>query len=111
MPSDAQLKIMQQEAELLDEHSSLDASPVSKAWVQRVYKWFDDLGKEAKVDHQKIYMRFRQCIHRWKSFVKHPPPPLVKQLIDIIENGYGIYHGMIRLTRMNYDMTVTITPL
>jgi len=90
MPSDEEIRVMEEEARPLLENSSLDNCPVSKAWVQRVFKWFEDLGREAEVDHKKIYMRFRQCLHRWKAFVKYLPQTLAKQLISIIEKGYGI---------------------
>lgn len=90
MPSDDELIQMEAEAETLSHSARLESAPVSRAWVQRVKKWFEDLGREANADHHVIYLRFRQCLHRWRDFVTHLPPPLAKQLLHIIEHGYAI---------------------
>ena len=64
MPSDQELTQMEAEAETLAHSTTLESAPVSLAWVQRVTKWFDDLGREADADHPIIYLRFKKCLHR-----------------------------------------------
>jgi hypothetical protein len=81
---------MEVEAETLTANSTLDRCPVSKQWVDRVLRWFDDLGKEAGADHESIFMRFRQCYHRWEALAKHLPPDLARKILTIIRQGYSI---------------------
>ena len=64
MTSDHEIRLMEAEAETLSHSSQLDNVPISKAWVRRVTKWFDDLGREANADNDVIYLRFKQCLHR-----------------------------------------------
>ena len=81
---------MRAEAALLKHDSDLSGSPTCARWVERVGKWFTDLGVEAGADHPLIHKRFLNCLHRWKRFATHLPANLASTLLRIIKGGYRI---------------------
>ena len=90
MPSEAELGLMEAEAAQLKHNTPLDNFPVSKRWVQRVRKWFDELGLAAGVEGHDVHARFRACIEQWEILCSHLPPKLAERILHIIRNGYSI---------------------
>ena len=104
MPDDGQLPAMRAEAARLSHDDDLTRAPTCARWVERVVKWFHDLGQEAGVDHPVIHQRFKNSLARWQLFARHLPKSLATTLLKIIRSGYAIpWAAGVDRTKLRHD--------
>ena len=96
---------MQAEAAQLRHDSDLSNAPKCERWVNRVIKWYADLGLEAGVDDAPIHLRFRKCVARWERLCAHLPPALSAKLLHIIQTGFKVpwASGVVDPSRLRHD--------